>query len=147
MNSLSNVEIFDYLVGDKDKTVNFYESKNSVSPKNSIVNIDKTSSFELTTKKQIILDNYFLGKDFSPDVIKIDVEGAEILVLRGARNIIVKTKPRIYLSIHPRLLENLGQSVNQLLSLIKELDYSIYDVNMNNPDKINLNEYILLPNC
>ena len=79
-------------------------------------------------------------------MIKIDVEGAEILVLQGAEKIITKTKPKIYLSIHPKWLVNLGQSVNQLLCLIEELDYIIYDVHMNIPNKINLDEYILLPN-
>jgi len=146
MNSLSNVEIFDYLVGDKGKSVKFYESKNLVSPKNSIVKVDKISSFEPIIKKQISLDNFFLGKNIHPNVIKIDVEGAELFVLKGAKNIITKTKPKIYLSIHPQWLENLGLSVNQLLSLIKELDYSIYDMNMNHPYKINLSEYIILPN-
>ena len=146
MNSLSNVEIFNYLVGDKEKSVTFYECNNLVNPKNSIVKVDKTSSFEPITKQQISLDTFFLGKNIHPNVIKIDVEGAEILVLQGAEKIITKTKPKIYLSIHPKWLVNLGQSVNQLLCLIEELDYIIYDVHMNIPNKINLDEYILLPN-
>jgi FkbM family methyltransferase len=35
-----------------------------------------------------------------PDVIKIDVEGAEVEVLRGAQRILTAYRPRVYLAIH-----------------------------------------------
>jgi hypothetical protein len=35
-----------------------------------------------------------------PDVIKIDVEGAELLVLRGARKTLQEGKPRVLLEVH-----------------------------------------------
>ena len=34
----------------------------------------------------------------SPDVIKVDVEGAEFLVLKGAQTTLRETKPQIFLS-------------------------------------------------
>jgi FkbM family methyltransferase len=43
---------------------------------------------------------------FSPDVIKIDVEGAEYLVLKGAHTTILEAKPRIFLSVHSELLRS-----------------------------------------
>jgi len=35
-----------------------------------------------------------------PDIVKIDVEGAEMDVLQGMRNTLKKTKPAIFLSVH-----------------------------------------------
>ena len=146
MNELVNVDALNFLVGDENKTIKFFEDNNSVSPKNSIVMIEKISSYSTTKKKQISLDSYFGGKDINPDIIKIDVEGAELLVLEGAKQLILTSKPKIYLSTHPSRIEELGQTIEQLLNTIKELNYSIYDVNMNIPEKIQLDEYILLPN-
>tara|TARA_B100000886_G_scaffold338235_2_gene300627 strand:- start:213 stop:1025 length:813 start_codon:yes stop_codon:yes gene_type:complete len=146
MNSLYNVQIHDYLVGQEGKNVDFYENLNSMSPKNSISKVEKIDSFDHTIKRQISLDEYFLDKKIYPDVIKIDVEGSELLVLRGATRIIKQSTPKIYLSVHPLWLDNLGQSVKQLKKHINELDYTIYDINMQVVDHLGLDEYILLPN-
>ena len=133
------------LVVDDDKNVRFFEQEKSVSPKNSIVKINKISHYNTLYKKQISLDNYFKDLDVNPDVIKIDVEGAEVLVIKGAKKLITKSKPKIYLSIHPGRINEMGQSIEELLELIDNLNYNIFDINMRRPKTINLDEYILLP--
>lgn len=40
----------------------------------------------------------------TPTVMKIDVEGAEVAVLRGARGIIERHRPRVFLSVHSEAL-------------------------------------------
>lgn len=52
-----------------------------------------------------------------PSVIKIDVEGAELLVLRGARKILGSHKPALFIEIHSRVL---GQ---QCYVFLTSLDY------------------------
>jgi FkbM family methyltransferase len=42
----------------------------------------------------------------SPDVIKIDVEGAEASVLAGAQVTLRETKPKIFLSTHSEMLRS-----------------------------------------
>ena len=145
MNNLENVVAQNLLVGDDDKNVRFFEQEKSVSPKNSIVKINKISHYNTLYKKQISLDNYFKDLDVNPDVIKIDVEGAEVLVLKGAKKLLSISKPKIYLSIHPGRINQIGQSVEELLELINNLNYNIYDINRNKPKTINLDEYILIP--
>jgi len=145
MNLLNNVHIYDCLVGDKNDRVDFFENTSSMSPKNSIAKVDKISSFDQTLKKQISLDEHFFKRKIYPNVIKIDVEGAELFVLIGAEKIIKKGMPTIYLSIHPNWLIELGQTVNQLLEFIEKLGYNIFDINMKTPEVISLDEYILLP--
>ena len=145
MNSLVNVEAKNLLVGDLDKNVKFFEQEKLVSPKNSIVMIDKISHYNTVYKKQVSLDNYFKDLDVVPNVIKIDVEGAEVLVMNGAKKLITKSKPKIYLSIHPGRINQLGQSIEELLELINNLNYNIFDISMNRPKSINLDEYILIP--
>ena len=128
-----------------DKNIKFFEQNKSVSPKNSIVMIEKISHYNTVYKKQVSLDNYFKDLDVVPNVIKIDVEGAEVLVMKGAKKLITKSKPKIYLSIHPGRINQLGQSIEELLELINNLNYNIFDISMNRPKSINLDEYILIP--
>jgi len=47
------------------------------------------------------LDDLFTqGRIGAPSVIKIDVEGAELLVLRGARRLLAECQPTLFLEIH-----------------------------------------------
>ena len=49
----------------------------------------------------IDLDSFTERHDIFPQLIKIDVEGAEFLVLEGARRCIEKHKPLLVIEIHP----------------------------------------------
>lgn len=55
--------------------------------------------------------------------LKIDVEGHELSVLRGARRLIERCSPRILIEVNPRALEAAGASVAHLVYLLEELGY------------------------
>lgn len=66
----------------------------------------------------ISCDAFVKKFNYLPDLMKIDVEGAEVLVLQGARKIISEHKPTILLSTH-------GDSLRKdCLSLLGEWGYS-----------------------
>jgi FkbM family methyltransferase len=56
------------------------------------------------------IDAYCVAHGVSPRVIKIDVEGAELAVLSGARRTIAEAGPRLHLFVemHPHLWPSLG---------------------------------------
>jgi FkbM family methyltransferase len=58
-------------------------------------------------------------------VVKIDVEGAELLVLRGMKRVMNEMRPLIVLELESRLLEGLGTPVQAVLALLEESDYSV----------------------
>ena len=99
-----------------------------------------------TYKNQITLDQYCDENKISPDLIKIDVEGSELNVLKGAMNTILKNKPIIILSVHPNQLDNLGTSVFNLYNFIKLMRYEIKNANNNLVSKLGHSEYILTYN-
>jgi FkbM family methyltransferase len=57
------------------------------------------------------------------DVLKADVEGAELILLRGATETIRRFHPKLILEVVPRQLANMGTSVEELESFIWSLGY------------------------
>jgi len=62
-----------------------------------------------------------------PSVLKIDIEGAEILALKGGDKFLSSDlKPRlIFMEIHPEFLIEFGSNENEVFELIKKYNYSI----------------------
>lgn len=145
MNRLSNVEIVDCLVGDRDKeAVDFFCVPHLPDPMGSRMD-RRRKGLRKITARQISLDSFCDKKMIMPDVIKIDVEGAELDVMKGAMDVIKKFKPLIFLSVHPRLLQQQRQDLIELNELISGINYVILDDNLNISKCENLAEYVLMP--
>ncbi len=62
------------------------------------------------------------------DFIKIDVEGAELMVLDGARETIARCRPKMLIEINPSALQRFGRSAEELLERIRSLGYRAYRI-------------------
>jgi len=72
------------------------------------------------------LDSLFWKRLAETDVlIKCDVEGAELHVLRGASRLLASLRPTLLLSVHPQHLPRYGQTEEQIASYLQERGYSI----------------------
>jgi len=90
--------------------------------------VEGAAVFEsLSTPKDlpmIKLDTYCDRLGVVPSVIKIDVEGAEGEVLRGSQNLLERFHPLIFLSLHPWVLKDFGDSKADLISWIEARGYN-----------------------
>lgn len=68
------------------------------------------------------------GQLKAPAVMKIDVEGAELLVLRGARQVLAAHGPKLFMEIHSHAL---GRDCRALLT---ELGYTVQTVEPGEPE-------------
>ncbi len=71
----------------------------------------------------VALDDYAERTGAVPGVVKIDVEGAEGEVLRGARRLLATAGPRLFLSLHPQALPDFGDSRESILRDLADLGY------------------------
>lgn len=69
------------------------------------------------------IDRDAAALDAPPSVIKIDVEGAEWDVLKGAETILRDHHPRISLSLHPQALAKRGATPEEVLAWLAERGY------------------------
>ncbi len=139
------VHIEDKLVGPHNETdIPFYEMDDA-SGMNSQVESSKADEYKKTTKDQICLDAFCEQRDLLPDIIKIDVEGAEVGVLRGAEKLIQKAKPVIFLSVHPHQISMMGHSLAELTEIFDRMEYSCTHVDGTTVENFALREYVLKP--
>lgn len=144
-NKIQNMEVYQNLVGETTKEeISFYESPEPTGM-NAIVHYKDLPNANWVKRTQISLDDFCAQHHIVPDVIKIDVEGAEVGVLKGAQNIIRTHQPTIVLSIHPKHLELLGESEASLSTAIQNLNYTITDMAGQQVHKFELKEYLLQP--
>jgi FkbM family methyltransferase len=115
----SNIKIEAVALSDKDGKTTFYDSGGASSfSKKHGEKINKYPSRKITvvTKK---LDSYKL----KPTLIKIDVEGFEMNVLKGAQKTLAKYKPTLILELEDKFLREAGSSTAELLSYLGSLGY------------------------
>lgn len=87
---------------------------------------DKRPSIDI---ELITLDQYF-SKNKKIDVIKIDVQGAEGLVLKGGTSLLKRTKKlTLFTEFWPMALEMSGVTGTEYLDILKKNRFDIYEIN------------------
>lgn len=72
----------------------------------------------------ITIDRIATGTRRPPDAITIDIEGAELLALRGATKTLTKHRPLVWCSLHPDLMErDFGHLESDVHDFMDEHDY------------------------
>jgi FkbM family methyltransferase len=145
LNNISNCTVSNCLLGDVCEKVEFYEDLNRANPMGSIIPYKKPERFTETIKYQTTLDTFCKKNAVIPDIIKIDVEGSEISVLKGGLESINEYEPKIFLSTHPHHFKMMNINNDELLRLIQKMNYSIKTVSGEMVNEIILDEYILDP--
>ena len=87
------------------------------------LNVEQPDHATPLTVPSVTLDQYCEEWTLSPDVIKIDVEGAELKVLRGAEKLLRSKAVTIWCEVHPMQMANLGDSVEALGEYLAGVGY------------------------
>jgi len=121
---------------DNDRTILRLAEDNTGS--NTILNTDSYSRFQNIEYRQVVkirtitLDTLIIKKlKIDPkniNLIKIDVEGAENMVLKGAKRILEEGSPRVIIEIWPTPYKKAEECKN----ILRELGYSIQQITPEN---------------
>ncbi len=145
INGINNVKVVEQLVGEVNQDrVKFFEQRVATGQNSMVVKKNHEAYFE-THRPQTTLDTFCSKQRLLPEVIKIDVEGAEWDVLKGGDRVLTESLPKIFLSVHPVELKLMGKSTEQLLRLIDELGFELLEMDGSRPEVMRLAEYLMQP--
>jgi FkbM family methyltransferase len=116
MNRCKNIKVRSEVVSDRTGESSFYDTGNRVSNANSVVPVGA-----LMQVKSLTLDDLGISIDF----LKIDIEGSELMALKGAKNVL-STLKYMTIEIHPSLLRRLGQSAEEIFQLLEQFQPIYY---------------------
>lgn len=134
-----NVTIFPFAVGDECKRVTFALPPTTCSGVGHIVG--KGENPESTINVECVTVDSLSDRLGRISMISIDAEGADLMVLRGAKACIMKDKPNIVIEANPRFLENSGFNVSDLYHEIKELGYNIFEISRLGLSQVSLGSF------
>ncbi|MBD1925829.1 FkbM family methyltransferase [Trichocoleus sp. FACHB-90] len=115
LNKAKNFEVRNFAVGSHKGDTKFLVYSNG--------SVGERDDMEVVTVPMIALDEAFISK--KPTFLKIDVEGYEIEVLKGAKEIL-KTLPKLDIEIHCFCFKEPVGAVEELLSLLPLANYQAY---------------------
>jgi FkbM family methyltransferase len=120
--SYSNVYLSNKLLGEKNILI-----KGKIVSSGGTANIEKTSEeiAETTTLDILIHDEF---KDFlNSDIIKIDTDGYDYKIIRGAYNILKHKSPILFFELAPEELINNGiENPLEIFPIFNELNYHYF---------------------
>jgi FkbM family methyltransferase len=112
------VEVRNEAVSNASGVAAFHDTNNQASNANSLVRGPQTHhSVEVAT---ISLDDFAEQRNLRPAVIKIDVEGAELDVLRGATRLLRRFRPALWLALHPDAIAASGARLQDIWDLLQD---------------------------
>lgn len=108
---------------DKSGFVSF--ERNELHPGDHRIALGATGATTVTT---ITLDELALSSERQVSLIKIDVQGAELLVLAGGKHLLRERRPALFVEVDDRALRHYGGSALELISWIEAVGYRIYQL-------------------
>jgi len=128
LNKIKNVKTFNLALSDKEgeAILNTCSSHNGLHTIGSPLRFNDVNPIKIYTNT---IDNLFYSKNIPVNFIKIDTEGFEYFILKGALNTIKTYKPIIQLEWNETNMKQCNVSKNMLYDIFNQLDYKINYLN------------------
>lgn len=134
-----NVTIHAVAASDRDGVVPFFEYDDVRGGRNSLEPVPGARSERRTDTPARRLDD-LLPADAQPALLKLDVEGHEVAVLRGASSIISRSRPILCIEVYDDRLRACGESGLTLQAQLSALGYVSYALAETKVRAVTINE-------
>lgn len=126
LNRLANVEVVPKCVSDTSGYVEFSLAEDSAY--SSMIDTHRKAEVEKFSCECVSLDDFCRGRGRTPEVVKIDVEGAELKVLQGALGVFAGPhKPRLALiELYDKNLLVFGTEIAEVVRTMEDWGYRAY---------------------
>lgn len=136
INNARKVFAFNFGFSDTVEKKTFYwTQKEGVSA--SMKNIRRRSKIDKVKCKVTTMDKFMENRGKSIDLIKCDVEGAELFVFKGAMKMLKQCKPIIFTEMLRKWSKKFGYCPDDIINLLSGLGYRCYGYVNNKIKKIN----------
>ena len=103
----------------------FYVSDHPMDNSNSLVNFTKPRKVHPVDVSLVSIDDFSVEIGKKINFIKIDVEGAELDALMGAKQTLLRDRPKGILALHPVPVQTKGDSLEQIWDAVTECGYNL----------------------
>jgi FkbM family methyltransferase len=126
VNNVNNVEIIQKVVSDKTGIEDFY-LMNSYGH-HSLSNKHLSKCIKKIKMSSITLDDFVQSRQIENiDVLKIDVEGFELEVLKGSKRLLNSGAIKMIIFEHsPSLLKKQNRDIDEVLQILKSFSYQVF---------------------
>lgn len=127
-NGMRNVQLFDCALSDAEEELTLFIGP----PDNTGISSFRTprDSTRSITVRTIPFDIGFPPAQTRAAMVKVDVEGAELRVLRGMRHYLARNSPDLIIELSPDYLQDLDANIFELYDLLAEHGYCGYDIGL-----------------
>ena len=129
LNGIRNVQVETCALSDHRGTAKFYLQKGSVSWNSSFFKDfacqngrDEVEEREVQVST---LDEYVAARSLKPAFLKIDAEGSEFLILKGAMRTIEKCRPIVSMEFNPESAVAAGTTIESIQSVFEDMGYKL----------------------
>lgn len=144
LNTYPNIWVYEYAVIDAEKPVIFYRHRSPGMGKAAGSAGRTDQSYEETiTVHGINLDNFIFEKENPvPQLVKIDIEGGEVLAIPGMRRLLSNYSPTLLIELH-------GEESEQVAwRILSELEYELFQmddlsIKIENTEKLKWKAYVV----
>lgn len=125
LNNFDNVKTFNLALSNKKGKEKFYIYKKDLGINSLLPDVNKYKYYYSVDTD--LLDNII--KEKSVDFTKIDVEGAELMVLEGMNKIIKNNRNfKIILELSPKIIRKTGYNLDNFFTNLLSKDLNFYDI-------------------